>query len=102
MSTSTIATLRRMANDIARNLEAMGPDQAVLLAGQVTDAIGGIVANCELEPEADAVLHVVLATLGQAATELKQDPTGHAPIATMRQALADYARLFDDSGFEAP
>src|SRR5690606_16155275 len=80
----------------------MGPDQAVLLAGQVTDAIGGIVANCELEPEADAVLHVVLATLGQAATELKQDPTGHAPIATMRQALADYARLFDDSGFEAP
>jgi len=27
---STIDTLRRMANDIARNLEAMGPDKAVL------------------------------------------------------------------------
>jgi formate dehydrogenase subunit delta len=27
---STIETLRRMANDIARNLEPMGPEQALL------------------------------------------------------------------------
>ena len=34
---STIETLRRMANDIARNLEAMGHDQAVLATADHID-----------------------------------------------------------------
>ena len=33
----TLATLRRMANDIARNLEAMGPDKAVLATADHID-----------------------------------------------------------------
>jgi len=34
---STVDTLRRMANDIARNLEAMGPDKAVLATADHID-----------------------------------------------------------------
>ena len=34
---STIDTLRRMANDIARNLEAMGPGKAVLATADHID-----------------------------------------------------------------
>ena len=34
---STIDTLRRMANDIARNLEAMGPEKAVLATADHID-----------------------------------------------------------------
>jgi formate dehydrogenase subunit delta len=34
---STIDTLRRMANDIARNLAAMGPDKAVLATADHID-----------------------------------------------------------------
>ena len=34
---NTLATLRRMANDIARNLEAMGPDKAVLATADHID-----------------------------------------------------------------
>lgn len=34
---STIETLRRMANDIARNLEPMGPDKAVLATADHID-----------------------------------------------------------------
>ena len=34
---STIGTLRRMANDIARNLEAMGHDKAVLATADHID-----------------------------------------------------------------
>jgi formate dehydrogenase subunit delta len=34
---STLATLRRMANDIARNLEAMGHDKAVLATADHID-----------------------------------------------------------------
>ena len=37
MSSNTIHTLRRMANDIARNLEAMGHDQAVLATADHID-----------------------------------------------------------------
>ena len=37
MSATTLATLRRMANDIARNLEAMGHDQAVLATADHID-----------------------------------------------------------------
>ena len=37
MSSNTIHTLRRMANDIARNLEAMGHDAAVLATADHID-----------------------------------------------------------------
>jgi formate dehydrogenase subunit delta len=37
VSSNTLATLRRMANDIARNLEAMGPDKAVLATADHID-----------------------------------------------------------------
>ena len=37
MSSNTIHTLRRMANDIARNLEAMGRDKAVLATADHID-----------------------------------------------------------------
>ena len=37
MSSSTLNTLRRMANDIARNLEAMGHDKAVLATADHID-----------------------------------------------------------------
>ena len=37
MSFDTLATLRRMANDIARNLEAMGHDKAVLATADHID-----------------------------------------------------------------
>ena len=37
MSSNTIHTLRRMANDIARNLEAMGHDKAVLATADHID-----------------------------------------------------------------
>jgi len=37
MSSNTLNTLRRMANDIARNLEAMGHDKAVLATADHID-----------------------------------------------------------------
>lgn len=107
---ATDAPLRAGMREIGAVVEAlghyeaghMGPDQAVLLAGQVPGHIAGIVANCRLEPEADAALHVVLAGLSRGADALARDPADLAAIQSMRQALADYARLFDDPGFELP
>ena len=52
--------------------------------------------------EADAALHVVLAGLAQGANALANDPADPGAIQSMRQALADYARFFDDPVFEVP
>lgn len=107
---ATDAPLREGMREIGGTVGALGhyemghleSGQAVMLAGQVEETIAGIVANCRLEPDADAALHVVLAALAQGAARFQQDPDDHAAVAAMRQALADYARLFDDPGFEVP
>jgi len=76
----------------------MGDERAALLATGITRDIGWIVANCELAPEADAALHPIIGRLAADASALKANPGDTTPIASMRDALADYARLFDDPG----
>ena len=66
------------------------------LAGNIERSIGGIIAECKLAPEADAALHGIIGKLGQGIAALKEDPADTAPVAGMRAALDDYARMFDD------
>ena len=76
----------------------IGPQQAMQLADGVQRDVAFIVANCTLEPGADAALHPILGALAQGAQALKAKPTELAAIASMRDALQDYARQFDDPG----
>jgi len=66
------------------------------LAGNIERSIGTIIAECKLAPEADAALHAIIGGLGQGIAALKENPADLAPVAGMRAALADYARIFDD------
>lgn len=68
------------------------------LAANIERAIGGIIAECKLAPEADAALHGIIGRLGQGIAALKEHPADTAPVAGMRAALDDYARMFDDPG----
>lgn len=77
------------------------PALAVQLAGQVEERVRTIIANCKLPPDADAALHVVIVPLMQNAGALKKNPQDLAAIQPMRDALAQYARQFDDPGFAA-
>ena len=79
----------------------MGPEQAATLASSIQEQIGFIVANCKLDPQADAALHVVIAKLGGSAQALKANPEDLSAIPPMREALQDYARQFDDPGLDA-
>lgn len=79
----------------------LGGSQVRTLAGDVDAAIEYMFANCRLEPEPDAALHGILARLMAASKALREAPSDAAPVATMRAALADYARLFDDPGAAA-
>jgi hypothetical protein len=76
----------------------IGREQAVQLADGIERDVGFIVANCKLEPRADAALHPILGALMRGAQALKDKPTELAAIQPIRNALHDYARQFDDPG----
>lgn len=74
----------------------MGAEQAVALATEVQEQIAYLVANCKLEPQADAALHTIIAELGAGAQALKADPANTSVIASMRAAVERYPREFND------
>ena len=77
----------------------MNPGQTVALATLLEQDIQFLVANCKLEPAADAALHAIIAKLSLAAQAVKVDPGDRSTIPLMRDSLRDYARQFDDPGF---
>ena len=91
----------RTAVDALQHYERghMGPEQAVALATQIQEQVAYLIANCKLEPQADAALHVIIAKLSAGAQALKATPANLAAILPMRETLADYARSFDDPNF---
>lgn len=74
--------------------------QALALASQIEDGVRTIIANCKLPPDADAALHAIIAPLMQNAGAFKRDPKNLAVIKPMQDALAAYAKQFDDPGVD--
>jgi len=70
--------------------------QVLVQAAIVDDEIRALIANCKLEPKADAALHGIIGRLLGSAQQLKDKPEVLAPVAAMRIALDDYPRLFND------
>ena len=73
------------------------------LATQVEAEVGGIVANCKLEPAADAMLHLVIADLaaGTEAMAGKNTPLRQAQgLVQVAQAVNAYGSHFDHPGFK--
>jgi hypothetical protein len=77
----------------------MNPGQAMALATLVERDILFLVANCKLDPAADAALHAIIARLSLAVQAVKADPGDRGAIPPMHEALRDYGRQFDDPGF---
>lgn len=73
------------------------------LATQVETEVGGIVANCKLEPKADAMLHLVIADLGEG-TDAMAGKTAKLPAANglvkVARAVNEYGSHFDHPGFK--
>ena len=87
------------ALDELRHYEMGHMPQALAIeqVAAIQSAIDTLFATCKLEPEADAALHGLLVPLISAVQAFKRSPEDLGTIASMRQAVADYARLFDDS-----
>lgn len=79
------------------------PEQYKALADQIETEVGAIVANCKLEPQADAMLHLVITDLGDGTDAMKGKNTqlGPAPgLVKVTQAVNQYSRYFDHPGFK--
>jgi hypothetical protein len=79
------------------------PAQYRELATQVETEVGGIVANCKLEPKADAMLHLVIADIGAGTDAMagKDAKTGPAlGLVKVAQAVNQYGNHFDHPGFK--
>jgi hypothetical protein len=70
------------------------------LGGEVEAHVADIVGNCKLSPEADAVLHVVVADLLAGADQMKSGKDAAAGAHKVVVAANDYARYFDHPGWK--
>ena len=73
------------------------------LATQVETEVGGIVANCKLEPKADAMLHLVIADIGAGTDAMAGKDAQTRPalgLVKVAQAVNQYGSHFDHPGFK--
>jgi hypothetical protein len=79
------------------------PAQYRELALQVETEVGGIVANCKLEPKADAMLHLVIADIGAGTDSMAGKDAKVRPalgLVKVAQAVNQYGSHFDAPGFK--
>ena len=73
------------------------------LATQVETEVGGIVANCKLEPKADAMLHLVIADIGAGTDAMAGKDAQTRPalgLVKVAQAVNQYGSHYDHPGFK--
>jgi hypothetical protein len=78
------------------------PAQYSELATRIDTELGGIVADCKLEPKADAMLHLVIADLGDGTGAMTGKNPGLLPalgLVKVAQALNRYGSHFEHPGF---
>lgn len=102
------AGMQRIRALVAPQLQAahagkLTPAQYRQLATQVETEVGGIVANCKLEPKADAMLHIVIADMAQGVDAMAGKNARMRPalgLVKVAQAVDQYGGHFDHPGFE--
>ncbi len=77
--------------------------QSAQLAEAVRQSVNTMIAQCQLPPDADANLHVILGRLLAAAAALETSPLGQDGLPAIQAALQDYGHYFAHPGWqEAP
>lgn len=78
---------------------SLSKEAATTLAAAVREQVNYLVANCKLEPKADAVLHVLIAELLGGAEALERDPHAEGGLPRIEQALRQYPEYFEHAGW---
>ena len=75
--------------------------QTTNIAGLIDGAVNDMIANCKLDPDADAALHGLLAKFLVGAHAARTGQGIPAALADMQGALKQYPLLFDDASWDA-
>lgn len=92
----------RVALDELSHYEMGHMPQAVAVerVDAIKAATDSIFANCKLAPDADVALHAMLVPLLNGINAFRTDPADTSTVVAMRQAIADYPRVFDDPNWQ--
>lgn len=90
---------------MAQNLNAMhgdsyAPAQYAALAASLEGQVDGITRNCRLPPDADAQLHIVLASILEGIEGLKSDSARLQGTVKVLRSLVIYGTYFDHPGWQ--
>lgn len=93
-----MARIRDAVNEAAA-LPTLDADSAIALARSVRGQVDFLIANCRLEPDADATLHVFIAQILNAAAALENNPASPEGLPQLQETLRDYPRYFAHPGW---
>lgn len=91
--------------DVAKSLPAyhemrLQPTDAEALAVAVEGNVNYMIANCELAPEPDAVLHVMIGRMMGAVAAMRANPASADGMPQLVSVVNDYQATFDHTGLE--
>jgi hypothetical protein len=76
----------------------LAPSTAIALAAEVRDQVQYLIANCKLEPAADAQLHIVIGQMLAAADALSKEPMSKDGMPRLHEAVQLYGDYFEHPG----
>jgi hypothetical protein len=82
--------------------DAAAQQQGAALANTIKEQVNYLIANCKLDPKADATLHGIISQLLTGADMLNKNPESSEGMEKIRHALHQYPDYFNDPDFEAP
>jgi hypothetical protein len=99
--------MHAIRNAVADSLHAyhqktLTAEQAGALANTVDENIRYMIANCKLEPEADAILHSLIGQIAQGANRIKTDVLAKDGLPQIVDALVRYPDYFEHVGWQPP
>jgi len=91
--------------EVIKNLDDIHNDlfsnqQYAQLAIELDKQLAFLFKNCQLPPQADAQLHILLAQIGRGVGVIKHDNNKKQGAVVVIQALKDYPNYFDDPAWQ--
>lgn len=74
-------------------------EQSKEIAELIRTEVDTLIEKCNLEPKADAMLHIVIGDMMSAASAMESDPQSEEGMPKLVAALQAYSRHFDHPGF---
>lgn len=91
--------VRQAVERHAGHAHSIAPDKGAKLAADVQGGVAYMVENCKLAPEADAVLHVLIADMLKGADLLANPHHANEGLALVHGALEKYPAYFQHDGW---